>query len=79
MSDLPGILGEIAGVIGEEQARLLGEHYAGMTMKLPSRRTLDIVERDHRIKLAYNGANAPELARRFGISRRRVYQILEKG
>ena len=79
MSDLPGVLAEIAQLVGEEAARRIGGAFAGCRLDIPSARTQTLAERDEEIQRRFNGANLSELARAFGLSRMQVYRILKKG
>ncbi len=74
---LPGVLAEIADLVGPEAARRLGERYAGATVKFPSRGSLDKPRRDAEIRrLASEGWEVEALSSRFTLSPRRVRQIL---
>lgn len=74
---LPGVLSEIADLVGPDAARRLGERYAGATVKFPCQGTLDKPRRDAEIRrLASEGWEVDALSIRFAISPRRVRQIL---
>ena len=75
---LPGDLRDIALSLGMDVARRLCEDWDGTQIYIPrttsvTRDALDEVVRDAR-----NGRNEGELARRYGISRRHVYDALKR-
>ena len=77
MSDLPGILAEIAAEVGPDAARRLGERFAGATVKFPARIRLEKPNRDAEIRrLAAGGWTVEALSKRFAISERWVRKII---
>ena len=55
----------------EEQLR---RNYGGDNIRIP--KTKDLSGRDAQIKQAYNGRNASELARQYGLSKSRIHDIV---
>jgi len=77
VSELPGILAEIAAEVGREAARRIGLRLAGQTVKFPARNRLEKPLRDAEIRrLAAEGATVEALARRFAITPQWVRKIL---
>ena len=68
--------GDQAGEVGRLVARALGIYYAGCAVRFPSLRTLQALSRNERIRAEFNGANASQLAASYGLSKRRIYQIV---
>jgi Mor family transcriptional regulator len=79
MKQLPGVLGKMADVIGNDAALKLGERYAGMEIKFPSRKTLDQPTRDERIMEDFIGCgmSVSEIARKHNLTKRRIYQVIK--
>lgn len=76
---LPGCLKIIAEVAGEENALAIGKRLAGQEVKFPSQSTLKRKHKHRAIrKAASEGATTAQIAQRFGVSQRRVQQILQK-
>lgn len=67
----------IAEVIGEDAARKLCEAFGGEAIYVPKSDSLESVERVAAIRQEYNGANVPQLARKYGLTTRRVQRIVE--
>jgi len=77
VSDLPGILAEIAALVGPDAARRIGLRLAGQVVKFPCRAALVRPDRDAEIRRLFDeGWSIEALAARFKLSRRRVRQIL---
>jgi Mor family transcriptional regulator len=76
VSELPGVLGVIAEVVGPEGALAVGQRLAGASHKFPTLSTLERLERDLRIRREFNGRNLAELCERYGLSRRQLYRII---
>lgn len=81
IEDLPPIYQTIAKIIGIDNAVLLGKEIGGESLYLPklNHRSLTFFkERDSLILEEFNGHNALDLARKHGITSRRLYEIIEK-
>ncbi len=78
MSRLPGILADIERRLGRAVAERLGREFAGQRLEIPSLSAQQRVWRDERILLEFNGRNHRELARKWGLTVRRVRQLLER-
>jgi Mor family transcriptional regulator len=77
MSELPGILAEIAAEVGPDAARRIGLRLAGQVVKFPSRTRLQKPARDTEIRrLAVIGWTVEALALRFNVSERWIRTIL---
>ncbi len=77
MSELPGILAEIAAVVGPDAAKRIGLRLAGQVVKFPSRTRLQKPARDAAIRrLAAEGWTVEALALRFNVSERWIRKIL---
>lgn len=74
-ADFPGDLREIAEVIGPDATEKLADHFEGCRLYVPKRALSEV--RNRKIRHEYNGGNADELARRYSITSRRIYQILQ--
>ena len=75
MPDHPGVLGEVARLLGPGVADKLGKRFAGRRLSIPPLSEQDRIERHARIRQLFNGENANSLARRFGLSRRQIDRI----
>ena len=69
---------EKAQVDAKRLVRELGTHFGGRTFYLPTGENIGMAERDAEILRLNNGANTIELARKYGISERRVQQIVAR-
>lgn len=77
MKRLPGVLAEIAERMGPQVAERLGREFGGQQLYIPTLGAQTRRERDARIKLESNaGVGIDQLARRHGLSRRQVYNIV---
>lgn len=79
LRDLPEVYREIEEILGREAARKLAEHFGGCQVYFPywdSRKTIRdraiIADRDA-------GMDPSRLARKYGLSERRIRDILETG
>jgi len=77
--DLPEDLREIAEALGMPAARHLVETWGGSQIYIPARASVLKPWRDTRIIDEWNGRNEGELARRYGVSRRNIYDLLKQG
>lgn len=75
--DLPEPYMTIASRIGIENMLILIEEFGGESVYIPRLTTLKNKIRDLNIKNEYTGYNARTLARKYGISLRRVQQIVK--
>lgn len=79
LADLPEIYREIAEIIGMEAARKMAEHFGGCQVYFPywdSRK----IRRDRAIMADRDsGMDPAALARKYGLSERRIRDILESG
>lgn len=64
---------------GEQIAELMLTIYAGEKIRFPANpfREAEILQRDQEIRSSFDGQNTAALAQRFGISSRRVQQIVK--
>jgi len=77
VSELPGILAEIAAVVGPDAAKRIGLRLAGQVVKFPARTRLQKPSRDAEIRrLAAEGWTVEALAQRFDVSKRWIRKIL---
>lgn len=77
---LPGVLEIVAEEVGAEAAIKVGKRLAGCTHKFPAASTLDRIQRDEAIRREFKGNNINALAVKYGLTRRRIYQIVnDKG
>jgi hypothetical protein len=73
----PGPEHWLAQLLGEANARMLGEVYGGDKLEVPTLGALRHQERLRRMRsLREAGMSITALARTFGLTRRRVFQIL---
>lgn len=76
-SDLVSVYGEMAELVGVENAFKIYEHFKGQQMNFPQRiYSQEYVERY--VKENYDGTNLREFAKKFNYSERRVRQILKE-
>lgn len=75
--DLPGDLKEIALSLGMETARRLVEDWDGVQIYIPRSSSVVRPAVTELVCEEWNGRNEGELARRYGISRRAVYDMLK--
>ena len=69
--DLTGTLGDIADLIGVDNAVALAEFTGGTALYIPLTKAALSKARDRQIKIEYmNGADAKDLAAKYGITRR---------
>ncbi len=80
IEDLPPIYQIIAKIIGIENAMLLGKEFGGTPIYFPKLDRLSsfFKERDRQILKEYNGHNTLNLAKKHGITLRRIYEIVKK-
>lgn len=77
MARYPESYSTIAEVIGEEATRKLCEAFGGEAIYVPKAESVENAERLASIRREYNGGNVALLARRYGLTTRRVQQIVE--
>lgn len=77
MPRLPGILGDVAEIVGDEKALALGRLFSGCRVNWPSRAALDRLARNHAIVNEVGKVSVAELARKYGVSRVHVYRIVK--
>jgi Mor family transcriptional regulator len=81
IEDLPPIYQIIAKIIGMENAILLGKEIGGESLYLPKlnhRSSTFLKARDRQILEEHNGRNTLDLARKYEITTRRLYEIIKK-
>lgn len=78
MDQYPDSYYSIADAIGDAAARKLCEAYGGEAIYVPKIETLEAADRAARIREEYNGSNAPLLARKYKLTRMRIYQIVDR-
>lgn len=78
IEDLEGDMQDVAETIGMAAFRKLVEIHGGEMLYIPSPSTITTLVRHELIRRDFNGSNHKELARRWGITTRRVYQIIAK-
>ena len=69
---------EIAELIGEDNLTLLAHRYGGSYIYISTLSTLERSELLEKIKKRYNGDNAAELGREYGLSARTIVRIVTK-
>lgn len=77
-SDLVSVYGEIAEVVGIDDAFKLYEHFKGQQMNFPQR-IYSIKYVEEYVKEHYDGTNLREFAKKFNYSERRIRQLLNTG
>ena len=55
----------------------LTKDWGGQQIYIPKAMMLELSERDHQLYSEFNGHNQPQLAKKYGISVVRVYQIID--
>lgn len=69
---------EIAELIGAENLTALAHKYGGSYIYIPTLSTLQRTELEDKIKQRYNGDNADELGKEYGLSARTIIRIVTK-
>ncbi len=69
---------EIAELIGEDKLTLLARRYGGSYIYVPTLSTLQRSELEDSIRKRYNGDNADELGKEYGLSARTIIRIVTK-
>lgn len=69
---------EIAELIGAENYQKLISKYGGTNIYIPSASLLNRDELEKKIKQQYNGDNAAELGKEYGLSARTIVRIVTK-
>lgn len=77
MARYPESYSTIAEIIGEEATRKLCEAFGGEAIYVPKAESVGNAERVAAIRREYNGGNVALLARQYGLTTRRVQQIVE--
>lgn len=68
----------LAEIVGEAEAKRLCTYFDGDSIYIPKLTKHYLQERNKRIVLAYNsGKNVRELVREFGLSDRRIWEVLK--
>jgi Mor family transcriptional regulator len=73
-----GISEEAAGDIGNELADFIADHWSGQDLYFPSDQSFRLNTRDWEIFRRMERGYAPDLAREYGISTVRIYQIYKR-
>lgn len=78
IDELPGVLKEIARVIGVDNAVKLSREFSGGHLYIPSISRLEIKERDRQMRKEYDqgGITVAKLARKYRVSERTACSIL---
>lgn len=71
-----GAADDVALTYAQQGTLALGKYSGGRQTYLPTGERLQIAVRDRRLYLEFNGRNKAELAARYGITERRVEQIV---
>ena len=72
-----GITKNQAGTIAADVTAYVSQHWGGQLIYFPKATKFNIANRDSEICKKWNGRNALELCREYGLSRGRLYQILK--
>lgn len=80
IDELPGVLKEIALVIGVDNAVKLSREFSGSHLYIPSISRLEMKERDRQMRTEYDQGDitAAKLARKYRVSERTAWSILGK-
>ncbi|KAB1440358.1 Mor transcription activator family protein [Pseudodesulfovibrio senegalensis] len=62
----------------QDAAAFLADHWGGQNVYIPKDMAGRICSRDARIYSDFNGANADELARKYGLSYQHIHRIIKK-
>jgi Mor family transcriptional regulator len=74
-----GALARLIALIGREHAYRLARVYRGDCLEIPTERSHERFLRNRAIVAAYSdGTRVPELCKRFGLSRRQIYEVLKQ-
>lgn len=79
MAQTPESFNQLVDILGEGAARKLCEAVGGEAIYIPKLDTVDNARRILDIRAEFNGANTPFLARKYGLTTRRIQQIVEAG
>lgn len=77
MAKRPESYNQLVEIIGDEAARKLCEAVGGEAIYVPKLDTVDNAQRIMDIRAEYNGANTPMLSRKYGLTTRRIQQIVD--
>ncbi len=69
---------EAAKLAGLHQALAIAEHFGGMQFYLPKAKHLHNLARDIKIWHEFNGKNVQALARKYGLTDVRLYEIIRE-
>ncbi len=69
---------ELAQLIGEDKLTILSSRYGGSYIYIPTLSTLQRSELEEKIRKRYNGDNAAELGKEYGLSARTIVRIVTK-
>ncbi|MCM1009023.1 MAG: DNA-binding protein [Ruminococcus flavefaciens] len=75
LDDLDGDQYDLAECIGLEMYIKLVRTFAGLPITIPMPKSINKNARNRRIIKEFNGCNAKQLARRYGLSKRRIHEI----
>lgn len=75
---LPDDIAEIAQGIGMDETRRLVETWRGCFIYIPTWQSIRMDNVLPRIEQEFDGKNAGVLARKYGVARRRIYEIAQK-
>ncbi len=64
-------------VLGLEKFQKLIEKYGGRKIYVPKPGIFERIVIDHKIRTEYNGKNISDLSRKYDLTRRTIYKILE--
>jgi Mor family transcriptional regulator len=74
--DLPEIYRRFAVIIGIENTLKLAEHLGGMQIYFRKLEPFLMKKRDELIRQEFDGRNIGYLAKKYGLSERRIYEII---
>lgn len=77
--DVPFELHELVEIVGIENFEKVSKYYGGTSIYIPVHRKLSIGTRNREIIRAYNGRNMSELSRKYGLTKKQIKKIIEKG
>lgn len=72
------MISEYGEPVGKSIARALCEEIGGQRISMPSLATLERLERNRQIRLAFNGRNYRELAIQYGLDERQIRRIVSE-
>lgn len=72
-----GVSPEKAAEIGWGVAEHIRVHWSGQSTYIPKGQSYDLSQRDLQIAMEFNGVNHSALAKKYGLTDMRIYQILK--